>query len=177
MKYDYKTLYEKNAAFYNARPKAKQALLVFNLLFTLVFFLAYGALAVDSLISPDRFGVTDTVKILGIPALCVFLVTVLRLAVNRPRPYSEAGAKIEPLLKKHGAQDKSFPSRHISCAFVIAFVFLPYKVFGAAIWVGATLLVLACVLAYIRFALGLHYPSDLVGGAALAFFCSLLLLI
>ena len=125
MKYDYKALYQKNAAFYNARPRLKKALLISNLALTLGFVLAYGALLVYAFLSPDAFATKPLVRLLFSPMLCVFLVAVLRLAFNRPRPYGEAGANITPLLQKHGAQDKSFPSRHLACAFVIAGVFFP----------------------------------------------------
>jgi len=33
------------------------------------------------------------------------------------------------------------------------------------LWAGAGLLVCSLALAYIRFALGLHYPSDLLAGS------------
>ena len=170
MKYDYKTLYGKSAAFYNARLSAKKALLIGNLALTLAFTLAYGALLVYAFLHFDTFETKPLVKLLFAPALCVFLVAVLRLAVNRPRPYSETGANITPLLQKRGAQDKSFPSRHIACAFVISGVFL----FHLPI-VGVALFAFALALGYIRFALGLHYPSDLIGGAGVGLFCSLFL--
>ncbi len=170
MKYDYKALYQKNAAFYNARPKLKKALLFGNLAFTFFFFVAYGGLTAYALFSPDSFEVKDTIKMLFAPSLCVFLIALLRLTIPRPRPYSEAGANIEPLLKKHGAQDQSFPSRHIASAFVIAGVFLAHFTL-----VGVALFALALTLGYIRFALGLHYPSDLIGGAGVGVFCSLFL--
>ena len=170
MKYDYKALYEKSAAFYNARPNAKKALLIANSVLTLLFLLAYGGLVLYALFFQKDLPTTDAVALLFAPALCVFLVAVLRLAVNRPRPYSEAGANITPLLQKRGAQDKSFPSRHIACAFVISGVFL----FHLPI-IGVALFAFALALGYIRFALGLHYPSDLIGGAGVGLFCSLFL--
>ena len=170
MKYDYKTLYEKNAAFYNARPKAKKALLIGNLALTLAFTLAYGALLVYAFVFPDEFETKAVIRLLFAPMLCVFLVAVLRLAFNRPRPYGEAGATITPLLQKHGAQDKSFPSRHLACAFVIAGVFLTHFTL-----IGVGLFAFACALGYIRFALGVHYSTDLIGGAFVGLFCCLFL--
>ncbi len=167
---NYKTLYEKSAAFYNARPKAKRALYVTNLALTAVFFLAYIALILWALIG--KFPVWDCVKILGIPALCLVLVIILRLMIDRPRPYSAAGASIEPLFYKKSKDKESFPSRHLACAFVIAAVFAPYL-----LWVSLTLAALGFLLGYVRFALGVHYPSDLLGGAGLGMLCGLLLLI
>ena len=167
---NYKTLSEKNAAFFNARPNAKRVLLVLNIALTAVFFLAYTALVLWSWIA--KFDVWACVKILGIPALCLVLVMMLRLMIDRPRPYSAAGANIEPLLRKKSKDKESFPSRHLACAFVIAAVFAPYL-----LWASFLLAGLGLVLGYIRFALGLHYPTDLLGGAALGLLCGLLLLI
>lgn len=166
MAYDYKTLYEKNTAFYLARPKAKKVLLFCNLAFTGLFFLSYGAFVLYALFSPFLLG--DIIKILSLPALCFLLVIALRLIIKRPRPYSKNGANITPLLMKTGGENQSFPSRHTACAFVIATVILAYLT-GA----GICLLVFANALAYIRFALGLHYPSDLLGGAILGFLCGI----
>jgi membrane-associated phospholipid phosphatase len=166
MRYDYKTLYEKNAAFYHARPKAKKCILALNLILTGVFFLSYGAFVLYAIFS--HFSAPELMKILGLPAACLFLVHLLRLAIERPRPYSKQGAAITPLLQKSGSENKSFPSRHLACAFVIATVILAYLA-GA----GICLLVLGGVLGYIRFALGLHYPSDLIGGAILGFVCGI----
>lgn len=165
MAYDYKKLYEKNAAFYLARPKAKKALLFCNLAFTGLFFLAYAVFVLYTLLTPHLF---DALKILVLPALCLLLVMLLRLFIKRARPYSEKGANITPLLVKSGSEFKSFPSRHIACAFVIATLILAYCT-GA----GICLLVLGSALGYIRFALGLHYPSDLLCGALLGFLCGI----
>lgn len=167
MKYSYSALYEKNAAFYNARPTLKKGLIFVNHALTFFFFASYAvflcyAIALDYLAE-------DLMRILFPPALCLFLVSLLRLAICRPRPYSAAGANIEPLFIKTGSDEHSFPSRHVACAFVIAVTLLPY--FTAA---GVFATLIGAVLAYVRFALGLHYPSDLLGGALLGGLCGIL---
>lgn len=165
MAYNYKKLYEKTAKFYQERKKAKKALFFCNLAFTGLFFVAYGVFALYALFSYD---LKDIVKILALPALCLGLVMVLRIFIKRPRPYSEKGANITPLLQKSGSEFKSFPSRHIACAFVIAVVILAYCT-GA----GICLLLFGGILSYIRFALGVHYPSDLFAGAVLGVACGI----
>ena len=170
MRYDYKQLYEKNAAFYERHPIAKKLLLFSNTALTGIFFLAYGVFLVYAYF--HEYTLPDFVKIVEFPVLCLFLVSVLRTAIDRERPYSEKGANIEPILQKSGKQNKSFPSRHTACAFVISTVILAYMT-GA----GICLIVLGCVLGYVRFALGVHYPTDLLGGAVLGGICGLLLLI
>ncbi len=166
MKYSYTALYEKNAAFYNARPRLKAALLYANVALTFIFFIAYGLFVAVAI--GDEYAAEDLMKILGAPALCLFLVSLLRMAVGRARPYSEQGANIKPMYEKKGDGKGSFPSRHVACAFVIACTILPYST-GA----GICLLPLATVLGYVRFAVGVHYPSDLFGGALLGAICGL----
>ncbi len=166
MRYDYKQLYEKNAAFFRERAGLTKALRLFNKLSTALFFVAYGVFLAVAV--KKDYPAETLIKLLGAPALCLFFVTVLRLAVDRPRPYDEAGAGIVPLHNKKG-DGKSFPSRHVASAFVIATTLLPY-----AVWLGAPLLAIGLCLAYARFALGLHYPSDLLAGMILGMGCGLL---
>ncbi len=165
----YLSVYEKSATFYRAHPKWKRGLILANYAVTGTFFLAYFALCIASFwVWDDK----DIVKIFTIPAAALLLVSVLRLLVRRPRPYSAEGANITPLIDKKQSDRKSFPSRHIACAFVIAAVFLAYMR-----WVGVALLPLGVFLCYARFALGVHYPTDLLVGMGLGLLCGLLLLI
>ncbi len=166
MKYSYVSLYEKNAAYFRARPNLKKCLPFFDRFLSLAFALAYGAFVLCAIAL--EYPAEDLVKILFAPALCLFLVSLLRLAVCRPRPYSKQGANITPLYQKKGASDHSFPSRHLACAFVIAATILPYSM-GA----GVCLTVFGALLAYTRFALGWHYPSDLLGGTVLGALCAI----
>ena len=103
-------------------------------------------------------------------ALCLLTVWVLRLAVDRKRPFEADGANISPLIPK-AKTGRSFPSRHAACAFTVATLFVPFA------WaVAAALYLLGMVICYSRFALGWHYPSDLCGGAGLGVLCGLLIL-
>lgn len=170
MKETYKKLYEKNAAFYEAHPKAKKVLLLGNYALTFFFILIYGAFLLYAFIKPLSWD--SLAKILLFPMLCLGLITVLRLAIQRDRPYSENGANITPLLQKSGKDNGSFPSRHTACAFVICFVLLAFFP-----WLGFALFPFALILAYARFALGLHYPTDLLGGAILGIACGIPILL
>lgn len=165
MSYSYSLLYEKNAAFFRARPRLLKALPLINHGLTVLFFLFYALFLANAVAL--EYPPEDLVKILGAPALCLFLVSFLRLCIHRPRPYSEAGANIQPLYTKKGSDEHSFPSRHVACAFVIACTVFPYSI-GA----GICSLLFGGVLAYVRFTLGVHYPSDLIGGALLGVACS-----
>ena len=157
----YVALYNKTASFYNARPFAKTLLKLGNKLLTLLFFACYGGLWVYTLLIA-KLNTKALVTILFVPLLTLLVVTILRLAIDRPRPYTEAGAGITPLIDKKKADNKSFPSRHLACATVIAMTFLPFYPL-----VSAGLFLCSFLLGYIRFALGVHYPSDLFAGGIL----------
>ncbi len=83
------------------------------------------------------------------------LVIIVKRAVKRKRPSLDIQASVPP--------DRfSFPSGHTAAAFSVAiamFSVVPYAVPG--------LLVLACVVAYGRMYLGVHYPLDVFCGAAI----------
>ena len=69
---------------------------------------------------------------------------------------AEAVAFIDEMKKKY------WDARHNCSAFVIGTVLLPY-----CVWAGAAVLLAGTLLGYVRFAAGIHYPSDLLAGAAL----------
>ena len=158
MSYQYKNFYNKNAEFYNTRPTAKKLLIVGNKILTYGFAVAYLGLWLYGIIL-GSFTVQDYAKIFFVPLLTLVVVSVMRLAVSRPRPYSPQGAAISPLTTPSKKADDSFPSRHLACAAAIAVTILCYSYLF-----GSFALTLCGVLAYMRFALGLHYPSDLFVG-------------
>lgn len=87
-------------------------------------------------------------------------------AFPRPRPYlaHSVNQLIPPSL------DTSFPSDHATLGFAVAVMIWQYNR-----KVGAWLLLLAFVLAFSRIFVGAHYPSDVLGGAALGSLTSLAL--
>jgi undecaprenyl-diphosphatase len=60
-----------------------------------------------------------------------------------------------------GSLDPSFPSDHAAAAFAIAFAVLAYSR-----RVGVAFLAVAALIAVSRILEGLHYPSDVLAGAA-----------
>lgn len=83
---------------------------------------------------------------------------LISAAWNRPRPYA-AHSAVNVLLDR--SSDPSFPSDHAAAAFAIAVV---------AVLVcrrlGLLALLLAVLISYARVYVGLHYPGDVLGGAA-----------
>jgi undecaprenyl-diphosphatase len=95
------------------------------------------------------------------------VAAVVARVVDRPRPFvAHRGVH---LFATHAA-DPGFPSDHATAAFAIAVALL----LRSRRW-GALALVLATVLAVTRVAMGIHYPSDVLAGAALGALAALAL--
>lgn len=96
-----------------------------------------------------------------------FLLSLGRSLYNKPRPYQTW--EIQPLIKKDSF-GKSFPSRHVFSATIIAMLALTLN-----LWLGVVLLFLAGALALLRVLGGVHYPSDVLAGYAIGILVGLLL--
>ena len=96
-------------------------------------------------------------KFLLIPAVTFLLVSLLRRALNRPRPYDRLG--YTPFLPAEPGKGKSFPSRHTASAAAIACAF---GFLSPAAGAAAGLLALA--IGASRVIGGAHYLGDVLGG-------------
>jgi undecaprenyl-diphosphatase len=101
----------------------------------------------------------------GLALLCAQLISRV---VDRPRPFVADPSGVH-LFAAHAA-DAGFPSDHATAAFAIATALL----LRDRRWGGAVL-ALATVLAAGRVFLGVHYPTDVLAGAALGAAASLAL--
>ena len=90
-----------------------------------------------------------------------------RSLYNRPRPYQSW--EIQPLIKKDSL-GKSFPSRHVFSATVIAMLALTLNP-----WLGGAMLFLAGRSSSLRVLGGVHYPSDVLAGYVIGILVGLLL--
>lgn len=84
--------------------------------------------------------------------------TVLKVIIGRPRPYTWLPVHVLGPLPT----DFSYPSGHATVAFAAAMA-LWLRSRGA----GAAALLVAAAIAVSRIYLGVHYPSDVLGGAAI----------
>jgi undecaprenyl-diphosphatase len=111
-------------------------------------------------------------RVTALTAICVWsadiVATLLKLAIDRPRPY-ETVAEADPLLETIVAS--SLPSGHAATSFAgaVALTVLVGRLVPA-------LFVLALAIAYSRIYVGVHYPGDVLAGAALGAAISLLVL-
>jgi undecaprenyl-diphosphatase len=114
-------------------------------------------------------GVRRAVVAAGLSAgLALALAKVLSVLVDRPRPFVAHPHAVH-LFARHAA-DAGFPSDHATAAFAVAVaILLRYRAWGSVLLAAAT------VLAAGRVAIGVHYPSDVIAGAALGAACALAL--
>jgi undecaprenyl-diphosphatase len=93
-------------------------------------------------------------------AVALLIAQVVSRLVERPRPFVSDPSGLHVF--GHHAADPGFPSDHATAAFAIGVALLLRN----RAW-GTVVLVLATVLAVGRVAMGIHFPSDVVGGALL----------
>lgn len=133
--------------------KKEKVLMLANRIVTRLCYIVYPVLLVVMIFLRDW----RVLRAFLVPAISFVLVTLVRSAINAPRPYEKLD--IEPLIKKN-TKGKSMPSRHTFSVFVIAMTFL---------WLlppaGVVLLVLGVLLAAVRVVGGVHYPRDVIVGA------------
>ena len=89
---------------------------------------------------------------------------LLKRLVGRVRPGREHEGKFLGPHLKHISDRESFPSSHAACAVALSAVLVALYPHGAF-----TLWGLAIIVALLRYLMDAHWPSDIVGGAALGY--------
>jgi undecaprenyl-diphosphatase len=127
--------------------------IIFAARWLIYFYLAFGILI--------RFG--NRLKLMVFEAAWTALVAFTMSAlvaslVDRVRPYLAVKGVVA--LVPPNIQAGSFPSSHTAVAVGIA-----AALFSAHPPSGAAALIMAALIAFGRVAVGMHYPSDVIGGA------------
>lgn len=122
-----------------------------------------AALIVAWFLSNSSWKQWEAVEFLGISLLAA-LVMAIKFLVRRRRPEGEWGGIYR------NTDPHSFPSGHAARSFLIATLALGVVPgwFTVILWVWAPLVAVA------RVAMGVHYLSDVVAGAALGVVCGLI---
>lgn len=151
--------YLRIAAVFQKRPALLRALRMTDKALTALVYLAYPVLLCVLFFTRDaRFW-----RCVLVPGVSFVAVSVLRRVINAKRPYE--ALEFQPLLQKD-KRGESFPSRHVFSVFVIAFAF--YYTF---VPVGIVLTALGVLLAVVRVLGGVHFPRDVLCGAAIGILC------
>lgn len=82
---------------------------------------------------------------------------ILKNAIGRVRPY-ELIPELKLIIAR--AKDASFPSGHTAASFASCIAIVP----NVKKRYGIPLIIMACLIAFSRIYVGIHYPSDILGG-------------
>lgn len=116
----------------------------------------------------DRAMVRNSVKMAAALGLNQMITTSIKFGVKRKRPFEQYPNDIVQRTPVHGF---SFPSGHTSSAFATATALT----LGTKKWyVAVPAYVYACGVGYSRMRLGVHFPSDVLGGMVVGIGSSLL---
>lgn len=119
-----------------------------------------------ALIEKDQGLLDDAIYIGTSVAEAVVVTSMLKELVNRERPFNRYPDLIE---NRESISSPSFPSAHTSTAFSLATslsIRYPkwYVIAPSYLW--------ACSVGFSRMNIGVHYPSDVVAGAAIGSGCA-----
>lgn len=127
-----------------------------------------GGLCLSGYINNDKVMMRNGFKSAASIGLNIALTTGLKYAINRPRPFVEYPKDIT---QRTEVGKYSFPSGHTSCAFASATALtLSTKKWYVAVPAYAY----ACGVGYSRMRLGVHFPTDILGGMIVGIGSSLL---
>lgn len=133
-----------------------------------VMFGGVAGLMVTGYANHDRAMVRNSVKMAAALGLNQMITSSLKFGFRRKRPFEQYPGDIVQRTSVHGY---SFPSGHTSSAFATATALT----LGTKKWyVAVPAYAYACGVGYSRMRLGVHFPSDVLGGMVIGIGSSLL---
>ena len=136
--------------FYENHSGAKKLVLFLNRFITVAVYISYFIfLGIAYYLKSEHL-----LKYIFVPAILFVLVSVFRYLYNAPRPYEVQD--FTPVYNKKTV-GKSFPSRHVFSAFIIALM-----IFDFCVPVGIIFLCLSVILAITRVMCGVHFIKDVI---------------
>ncbi|MGO1469170.1 MAG: phosphatase PAP2 family protein [Tissierella sp.] len=135
---------------------------IINNLFTTLVYLTYPIFLLKMGIDRD----IRIWKVLLIPGISFILLSIFRKSINFSRPYEILN--IDPIIYKD-TRGKSFPSRHVFSVFIIAM-----NLYYISNFIGIILMFIGLIIAMIRVLGGVHFPRDVIAGAAIGILCGIL---
>lgn len=130
--------------------------------------IAPGSIFLNGYLKNDKIMMRNGVKTAAGIGLNILLTTGLKYSINRKRPFVQYPNDI---IKRDDVGPYSFPSGHTSSAFAMATaVTLSTKKW----YVAVPSYIYACGVGYSRMRLGVHFPTDVLGGMIVGIGSSLL---
>ena len=158
-----KETYIKITQPFRDHPEVAKGLHIINRICMLIMYVSYPSLLIFLYIKKEE----TLTEVFLIPAISFVLLSLGRYFINRKRPYE--AFDVPPVIPKK-TKGKSFPSRHVFSATIIA---MTYFMMSPWAWLGIILMVVALVEALVRVLSGVHYISDVVAGMAVGILASL----
>ena len=152
--------YQKMTQPFRDNPKWAKSIHILNKLLTGLVFASYPVLLLYLLWNRSNALYMSIV----VPLDGFLIVSAFRYLFNRRRPYERFD--LAPVIPKD-TKGKSFPSRHVFSAAVIAGTFLVQSEPVLVLW-GMILMIAALLLGVIRVLSGVHYISDVVAALVCA---------
>jgi len=149
-----KETYIKMTQPFRDHPEMAKGIHIANKLCTGLMYLSYPLLIIFMILQKDM----NVIRAVLVPGISFVLLSLFRKVINRPRPYETFDV---PSVIKKDTKGKSFPSRHVFSATIIAMTFLLVSPWP---WLGVVFLGVSILLAIVRVISGVHFISDVSVG-------------
>lgn len=113
-----------------------------------------------------EYGVNQTLHLIYLPLLTAFICAVLRIIINRERPWEKYSFQAVDDKNRGG---HSFPSIHVGLALSITLCVIPYGPNMSLLLMTVTIVIIIS-----RLLTGLHYISDIVFSMIIAWLINML---